>query len=113
MPNDRVGQLKYFLCIALDLVCQSSYNQLQTRGTEKERRTSWAGEDWYSSRPWTRLARSRINGHDNESPIPTKPERRIRLIKPIQDGLGALQITIGGEPHNYRLLALAIAFVPI
>ena len=42
-----------------------------------------------------------------------KPERRIRLIKPIQDGLGALQITIGGEPHNYRLLALAIAFVPI
>jgi len=74
---------------------------------------SWAGEDWYSSRPWTRLARSRINGHDNESPIPTKPERRIRLIKPIQDGLGALQITIGGEPHNYRLLALAIAFVPI
>ena len=33
-----------------------------------------------------------------------KPERRIRLIRPIQDGMGAVQITIGGEPHNYLIL---------
>jgi hypothetical protein len=35
-----------------------------------------------------------------------KPERRIRLIKPIQDGMGALQITVGGEPHNYLIYTL-------
>ena len=39
-----------------------------------------------------------------------KPERRIRLVKPIQDGMGALQISIGGEPHNYLILPLPSAF---
>jgi hypothetical protein len=32
-----------------------------------------------------------------------KFDRRIRLIKPIRDGMGALQITIGGVPHNYLI----------
>jgi hypothetical protein len=40
----------------------------------------------------------------------SKPERRIRLIKRIQDGMGAVQITIGGEPHNYLILSLASDF---
>jgi hypothetical protein len=39
-----------------------------------------------------------------------KPERRIRLIKPIQDGMGAVQICIGGEPHNYLILPLTSDF---
>jgi hypothetical protein len=39
-----------------------------------------------------------------------KPERRIRLIKPIQDGMGAVQITIDGEPHNYVVLRLSSDF---
>jgi hypothetical protein len=39
-----------------------------------------------------------------------KPERRIRIIKPIQDGIGAIQIVIGGEPHNYLVRALASDF---
>ena len=39
-----------------------------------------------------------------------KPERRIRLIKPIQDGMGALQITVGGEPHNYLIYILRSDF---
>ena len=39
-----------------------------------------------------------------------KPERRIRLVKPIQDGMGALQITIGGEPHNYLIYTLRSDF---
>ena len=39
-----------------------------------------------------------------------QPERRIRLLKPIQDGIGALQIAIDGEPHNYLLLPLASDF---
>jgi hypothetical protein len=39
-----------------------------------------------------------------------KPERRIRLIKPIQDGMGALQITIGGESHNYLVFPLRSDF---
>ena len=39
-----------------------------------------------------------------------KPERRIRLIKPIRDGMGALQITIGGEPHNYLIFTLQSDF---
>jgi hypothetical protein len=39
-----------------------------------------------------------------------KPERRIRLLKPIQDGIGALQIAIDGEPHNYLILPLASDF---
>ena len=39
-----------------------------------------------------------------------QPERRIRLLKPIQDGIGALQIAIDGEPHNYLILPLASDF---
>ncbi len=39
-----------------------------------------------------------------------QPERRIRLLKPIQDGIGALQIVIDGEPHNYLILPLASDF---
>ena len=39
-----------------------------------------------------------------------KPERRIRLIKPVQDGMGAIQITIGGEPHNYLIYPLRSDF---
>jgi hypothetical protein len=35
-----------------------------------------------------------------------KPERRIRLLQPIRDGSGAIQITIGKErqPYDVRLL---------
>ena len=39
-----------------------------------------------------------------------KPERRIRLIKPIQDGMGAFQILIDGEPHNYLILPMVSDF---
>jgi hypothetical protein len=39
-----------------------------------------------------------------------KPERRIRLIKPVQDGRGAVQITVGGEPHNYLIFPLPSDF---
>ena len=39
-----------------------------------------------------------------------KPEHRIRFLKPIQDGIGALQIAIDGEPHNYLILPLASDF---
>jgi hypothetical protein len=39
-----------------------------------------------------------------------KPERRIRLVKPIQDGMGAVQISIGGEPHNYLIFPLTSDF---
>jgi hypothetical protein len=40
-----------------------------------------------------------------------KPERRIRLLKPIQDGfIGALQILIDGEPHNYLILPIPSDF---
>ena len=39
-----------------------------------------------------------------------KPERRIRLLKPIQDGIGALQIFINGAPHNYLILPLVSDF---
>lgn len=39
-----------------------------------------------------------------------KPERRIRLLKPIEHGIGALQIVIDGEPHNYLILPLASDF---
>jgi hypothetical protein len=39
-----------------------------------------------------------------------KPERRIRLLKPIQNGKGALQILIDGEPHNYLIFPLASDF---
>ena len=39
-----------------------------------------------------------------------KPERRIRLLKPIKDGIGAVQIFLDGEPHNYLILPLASDF---
>jgi hypothetical protein len=39
-----------------------------------------------------------------------KPERRIRLIKPVQNGSGAMQIVIDGEPHNYLILSLKSDF---
>jgi hypothetical protein len=39
-----------------------------------------------------------------------QPERRIRLLKPIRDGFGAVQIFIDGEPHNYLLFALSSDF---
>jgi hypothetical protein len=39
-----------------------------------------------------------------------KPERRIRLLKPIKDGIGALQIVIDAEPHNYLILPLSSDF---
>jgi hypothetical protein len=39
-----------------------------------------------------------------------QPERRIRLLKPIREGFGAVQIFIDGEPHNYLLLPLASDF---
>jgi hypothetical protein len=39
-----------------------------------------------------------------------KPERRIRLVRPIKDGMGALQITVGDEPHNYLILPLSSDF---
>jgi hypothetical protein len=32
-----------------------------------------------------------------------KPERKIRLVRPVTDGVGALLITIDGEPHTYLL----------
>jgi hypothetical protein len=32
-----------------------------------------------------------------------KPERRIRLVRPVTDGMGALLITVDGEPHTYLL----------
>jgi hypothetical protein len=39
-----------------------------------------------------------------------KPERRIRLLKPIQHGIGAMQIVIDGEPHNYLIFPLKSDF---
>jgi hypothetical protein len=39
-----------------------------------------------------------------------KPERRVRLLKPIHDGMGALQILMDGEPHNYLIFALQSDF---
>ena len=35
-----------------------------------------------------------------------KPERRIRLIQPIRDGSGAIEITIGKERHAYDVRLL-------
>jgi hypothetical protein len=32
-----------------------------------------------------------------------KPERKIRLIRPITEGVGALLLTVGGESHTYLL----------
>ena len=40
-----------------------------------------------------------------------KPERKIRVIKPIQDGfMGAVQIIVGSEQHNYLILPLPSDF---
>jgi hypothetical protein len=39
-----------------------------------------------------------------------QPERRIRLLKPIRDGFGAVQIFIAGEPHNYLIFPLVADF---
>jgi hypothetical protein len=39
-----------------------------------------------------------------------QPERRIRLLKPIRDGMGAVQIFIDGEPHNYLIYPLSSDF---
>ena len=39
-----------------------------------------------------------------------KPERRIRLLKPILDGMGAVQIFIDGEAHNYLILPIPSDF---
>jgi hypothetical protein len=35
-----------------------------------------------------------------------KPERRIRLLQPIRDGSGAIEITIGEERHPYEVRLL-------
>jgi hypothetical protein len=45
-----------------------------------------------------------------KAPSRRKPERRIRLLKPIQDGMGAVQIFIDGEPHNYLILPIPSDF---
>jgi hypothetical protein len=39
-----------------------------------------------------------------------KPERRIRLVRPIPDGVGALLISVGGIPQTYLVSPIASDF---
>jgi hypothetical protein len=35
-----------------------------------------------------------------------QPERKVRLVRPVADGMGALQIISRGETHNYLVFPL-------
>src|SRR5262249_20356914 len=71
---------------------------------------SWAGGVTSTPARGLRLVGVKAMSTATKSRQRVKREPAIRLIKPVRDGMGALQITIGGEPHNYLIYTLRSDF---